>query len=148
MSIQHSNLKPLIFREEETERRKKFTIKSSLKSFEKIVSVIIPVYNEEKTIKKTLDRIPNHLKYERLIVDDGSTENSVKQIRKSNRKGIKIIQHKKNEGYGAAIQTGLEHASGEIIVTIDSDGQHNPKEIPKLLIPLIAQKADMVIGSR
>ncbi|MFX0036720.1 MAG: glycosyltransferase family 2 protein, partial [Candidatus Hermodarchaeota archaeon] len=95
-----------------------------------LFSVIIPLYNEENTIKNVIQRIPNHQQYEIIIVDDGSTDNSIKKVQEINNRAIKIIKHEKNQGYGAAILTGFEHAIGDILITLDSDGQHNPEEIP------------------
>ncbi|MEJ2250840.1 MAG: glycosyltransferase family 2 protein [Candidatus Lokiarchaeota archaeon] len=148
MTVRNSMLKSTIIREEGTEIKWRSVVEPSLRIPNIKVSVIIPVYNEEETIKRMIDNIPNHFKYEIIIVDDGSTDKSVERIKEIKRKGIKIIQHKKNRGYGAAIQTGLKYASGDIIVTIDSDGQHEPKEIPELIFPIIFKEADMVIGSR
>jgi len=114
----------------------------------KVISVIIPLFNEENTIQKVIEQIPNHQTYEIIIVDDGSSDSSIERIRKTKRKGIRIITHSKNRGYGAAILTGFKYATGDIVVTLDSDGQHDPKEIPKLLYPIRNKKADIVIGSR
>ena len=113
-----------------------------------LISVIIPMYNEEKTIKNLIERFPNHRKYEIIIVDGGSTDNSINNIRKIKNKDLKIIQQEKKQGYGAAILRGLMYARGDVIVTIDSDGQHNPEEISMLIEPLIKEDADLVIGSR
>ncbi|MFX1500696.1 MAG: glycosyltransferase family 2 protein [Promethearchaeota archaeon] len=113
-----------------------------------LISIVIPVFNEEYSIKKVIKKIPNHYSYEIIIVDDGSTDNSIKKVREINDQNIKIIQHGKNKGYGAALLTGFRNTAGNIIVTLDSDGQHDPKEIPNLIEPIISNKADMVIGSR
>ncbi|MFW9972879.1 MAG: glycosyltransferase family 2 protein [Candidatus Odinarchaeota archaeon] len=113
-----------------------------------LVSVIIPLYNEENSIKKVIEKIPTNFNYEILIIDDGSFDNSFNEIRKIDNKYIRIIKHKRNLGYGAALLTGFRYAYGDFIVTIDSDGQHDPKEIPKLLKPVMEEKADLTIGSR
>ena len=118
------------------------------KSKECLISIVIPLYNEENSIKDVIDRIPNHSSYEIVIVDDGSTDNSVKRIKEITNREIKIIHHEKNQGYGAALLTGFKHATGDIIVTMDSDGQHNPEEIPYLIKLIINNQADIVIGSR
>ncbi|MBD3214160.1 MAG: glycosyltransferase, partial [Candidatus Lokiarchaeota archaeon] len=112
------------------------------------VSIIIPLYNEEKSIGKVLGEIPNHGTYEIVIVDDGSTDNSLKKISDLNREDIHICKHKKNRGYGAAILTGLFNSHGDIVVTLDSDGQHNPNDIGKMISPIQKGLADIVIGSR
>ncbi|MFX1500241.1 MAG: glycosyltransferase family 2 protein [Promethearchaeota archaeon] len=117
-------------------------------SSNQLISVVIPLYNEENTIKNVIERIPNHQHYEIIIVDDGSTDDSIKKVKEINDRNIKIIKHKTNQGYGAAILTGMENSCGDYLITIDSDGQHNPEEIPNLLEPLINNTADLVIGSR
>ncbi|MFX1463497.1 MAG: glycosyltransferase family 2 protein [Promethearchaeota archaeon] len=113
-----------------------------------LISVIIPVFNEENTIKNVIERIPNHQEYEIIIVDDGSTDNSIKNVQELQERKVKIVKHTKNKGYGEAVLSGFRQATGDIIVTLDSDGQHNPEEIPQLIKPIINNKADMVIGSR
>jgi glycosyltransferase involved in cell wall biosynthesis len=112
------------------------------------ISVIIPLYNEEKTIKNILENIPNSQKYEIILVDDGSTDKSIKRAKDINNRKIKIIEHKENQGYGAALLSGFKNAKGDIIITMDSDGQHNPEEIPNLIKPIVNNKADIVVGSR
>jgi glycosyltransferase involved in cell wall biosynthesis len=78
-------------------------------------------------------------------VDDCSTDNSP-EISKS--KKVKVYQLKKHRGKGYALRLGFKEAKGEIIVTLDSDGSHNPEELPKLLDPILNDEADLVIGSR
>ena len=112
-----------------------------------LISVIIPIYNEEHSIQEVIKRIPNHRRYEIILVDDGSTDNSLRKAQEVKR-DIKIISHEKNKGYGAAILTGIKNATGDILVTIDSDGQHYPEEIPHLIKPIINHQADIVVGSR
>ncbi len=123
-------------------------IKNSYIKDSPLISVVIPLYNEEHSIKNVIERIPDHSSYEIIVVDDGSTDKSVKKIEEIKDKDIKIIQHEKNLGYGASILTGFKHATGDIIVTMDSDGQHNPEEIPNLIKPIINEQADFVVGSR
>ena len=113
-----------------------------------LISVIIPVYNEENSIKEVIERIPNHLNYEIILVDDGSTDNSLEKVKVINNKYIKVVKHKSNKGYGAAILTGIKSATGDIIVTMDSDGQHCPEEIPNIINPILNKKVDIVVGSR
>ncbi|MHA1413184.1 MAG: glycosyltransferase family 2 protein, partial [Promethearchaeota archaeon] len=76
------------------------------------ISIIIPVYNEEKNIKAVLKRIPNHQKYEIIVVDDGSTDNTIKEIQSIKDDRIKLLKHDKNKGYGAAILSGIKKAKG------------------------------------
>ena len=127
----------------------KFTIsKKERIKYNPLISVIIPLYNEENTIKNVIERIPNHQEYDIIIVDDGSTDKSVQRIQEIRDKNIRIVRHKKNQGYGEAVLSGFKEARGDIIVTLDSDGQHNPEDIPNLIKPLINNEADLVIGSR
>ena len=118
------------------------------KSKEIMTSIVIPLYNEENSIKDVINRIPNHRLYDIVIVDDGSSDNSVERIKEIENRDLRIIQHGKSRGYGASLLTGFENAIGDIIVTMNSDGQHNPEEIPDLIKPIINNKADFVIGSR
>lgn len=123
-------------------------IKDRIQNKNPLISIILPLYNEEKSVKNVIDLIPNDIDHEVILVDDGSTDESIENVKKVNNKYIKIIKHEQNKGYGAALLTGFNYASGDIIVTIDSDGQHNPKEIPNIIEPIINKNADMVIGSR
>lgn len=108
------------------------------------MSVIIPAYNEEKRIGNVLARIPDFVD-EVIVIDDGSSDATYEVAKRYTDKAIRL---NKNMGKGAALREGLRHASGDIIVFMDADGQHNPKEIPKLLEPIIKGKADFVIGKR
>lgn len=109
------------------------------------VTAILPAYNEELCIssiilgsKKYVDKI--------IVVDDGSTDNTAEIAELA---GAQVIKHYSNKGKGAALKTGFKAAKNAgIIVTLDSDGQHNPEEIPKLIAPIISGKADIVNGSR
>lgn len=112
------------------------------------ISIVIPCYNEQETISKVLKQIekleiPN---YEVIVVDDGSTDNSLNEIR--NFSNIIIVKHKKNIGYGRSLRDGVKYATGDIIVTMDSDGQHLPKDLLILIKPIRDGIADFVVGSR
>jgi glycosyltransferase involved in cell wall biosynthesis len=115
-----------------------------------LISVIIPVFNEELTIGNVVERVKAVLhkigfKYEIIVVDDFSTD---KSIALSNRRGVKVYSLKKHMGKGYALRAGFAKAKGDIITTIDSDGSHRPEELPSLLKPILQDKADLVIGSR
>ncbi len=112
-------------------------INHNLKTERPLISVVIPVYNEEKSIKNVIDRIPNHQKYEIILVDDGSTDKSFEKVKVIKNRHIKVVKHNINKGYGAAILTGIKSTTGNIIVTLDSDGQHCPEENPKLIHPIM-----------
>lgn len=108
------------------------------------VSVVIPAYNEARS----LDEIITNCKAlcdEVIVVDDGSTDNTSAVSRKN---GAKVIQFKKNRGLVKATQKGLEAANGNIIITMDGDGQHAPSDIPKLIKPLTEGKAEVALGVR
>ena len=114
-----------------------------------ILTIVLPMLNEEKTIKAILESLPYDNSIEIIVVNDHSTDNSLKEIEKVklNRK-IRVINHKLNRGYGRAIISGISQAKGEVIVTIDSDGQHSPDDIFNLVKPIFEGDADYTIGSR
>lgn len=118
------------------------------------LSIVIPVYNEEKTIREILTalvdlKIPE-VKKEIIVVDDGSKDNSKKIIRKvqSGNKIITFIEHKQNKGKGAAVQTGLRLAKGDFMMVQDADLEYDPNDIPRLLKPLLDGKFKVVYGTR
>ena len=129
----------------------KTSLKKRVSKFKKYtnssLSIVIPLYNEEKSIKNILNKIPNDEEIEIIVVDDGSTDKSSVEAINSN-KSIKLIRHKENQGYGNAVLTGIKNATGDIIITMDSDGQHNPNEIYRLIEPILNDKADICVGSR
>jgi len=113
----------------------------------KSIVVCIPAYNEEKTIAKLIVDIKKYSD-KIIVIDDGSTDYTSKIVKEM---GVKLIQHQKNLGKGAALRNGFAEAmtySPDVVVTIDADGQHNPSAIPKLIEPIINGNADVVIGSR
>lgn len=115
------------------------------------LSIIIPVYNEEKTILEILKRIeavelPN-LEKKIIIVDDGSIDGT-KEILKSFEGKYKIFYQANNQGKGAALRMGFKQASGDFLIIQDADLEYNPREYPQLLEPLIQNRADIVYGSR
>jgi len=109
------------------------------------IAVILPAYNEEVSIGSIV--LLTRIQADKVIVvDDGSTDRTAAVARKA---GAEVIVHEVNIDKGRALKTGFEAAAGaDIIVTMDSDGQHNPAEIPKLVAPIIEEDADMVNGSR
>ena len=114
-----------------------------------LISIILPAYNEESTIKQILESLPNGKSIEIIVIDDNSTDNSVQEIQKVNgKRKIRLLKHQKNIGYGGAVTTGINHAKGEVLVTMDSDGQHCPKDIISLIKPIFNGEADYTIGSR
>ncbi len=108
------------------------------------VTVLIPAFNEEKSIGKTVRRVKElHPDFEVLVVDDGSTDNTMQEAMGA---GANVWPHPYNIGNGAAIKSGLRVAKGEWIVMLDADGQHNPEDIGRLLE--YKEQYDMVIGAR
>jgi len=115
------------------------------------LSIIIPVYNEEATIAKLIDKVgainlPKSVRKEIIVVDDASIDSSSEKASKV--KGIKLKRHKKNLGKGAAVKTGIEASTGEIIIIQDADLEYDPNDIPRLVKPIIDGKAKVVYGSR
>ncbi len=115
-----------------------------------LLSVIIPVFNEEQTVGNIIQRVKTVLeklgyRYEVIVVDDHSRDRSMEISRKA---GIKVYQLKQHLGKGYALRAGLAKAKGDIVVTIDSDGSHRPEELSLLLAPVLKNQADLVIGSR
>jgi glycosyltransferase involved in cell wall biosynthesis len=113
------------------------------------VSIIIPAYNEEKNVARVMSRIITvmeklNLPYEIIFVDDGSTDKTgfIASLFK-----VKILTNKRNHGKGYSLKKALQHANGDIIVTIDSDGEHRPKEIAPLL-NAVFNGIDVAAGSR
>lgn len=115
------------------------------------VSIVIPVYNEVKTIPDILLAVqaaPPTNK-EIIIVDDGSTDGTREYLEEAAKtQNIQVICHDHNHGKGAALRTGFVRASGDIIIIQDADLEYDPQEYPKLLQPILQGKADVVYGSR
>ena len=115
-----------------------------------LLSIIIPVYNEELTVGNIIDRVKTvmqqtGLKHEIIVVDDCSYDKSLEVTKK---RSAKIYTLKQHLGKGYALRAGFSKAKGDIVVTIDSDGSHKPEELLEVLAPVLEDKADLVIGSR
>ncbi len=114
-----------------------------------LLSVIMPVYNERQTIEEIIQRVQNvNLEKEIIIVDDYSTDGTRDYLRTITEKNIKIFFHEQNRGKGAALQTGFEKVSGDIVVIQDADLEYNPEEYHLLIKPILDNRADVVYGSR
>ena len=117
------------------------------------VLIIIPAYNEEKSILKTYNSIINYNKkhntnFDVIVINDGSKDNTLKVLKDNNIPYISLFQ---NLGIGGAVQTGYKYAlknNYDIAVQFDGDGQHDVNYISKIIKPIIDKKANMVIGSR
>lgn len=120
-----------------------------IKEDQVLLSIVLPMYNEEKTIKPILDNLPYSNSIEIIVVNDHSTDNSLQEIEKVKlKREIRVINHKTNRGYGHAIISGIKNAKGDIIVTMDSDGQHSSDDIFNLVKPIFDGEFDYTIGSR
>lgn len=116
------------------------------------LAIIIPAFNEEKTIEKVIKTLPKKLpkitKIEVVIINDGSIDRTADIAHKLK---TTVISHCLNRGLGAALGTGFEYARRkrfDLLVTFDADGQHNPSDIAPVIKPIVNKKADIVIGSR
>jgi glycosyltransferase involved in cell wall biosynthesis len=113
------------------------------------LSVVVPCYNEEKTIKTLLEMVLNQSSvFEVIVVDDGSTDSSAKVILGMTNPKIKFLQNEKNLGKGKTVSRGLKASTGDFVLIQDADLEYDPREYQKLLQPLIDDKGDVVFGSR
>src|SRR4030043_310695 len=111
------------------------------------ISVIIPVYNEEKTIREVIKQVQGvNLEKEIIIVDDGSTDKTREILSVIKEDNIKVIFHEKNLGKGGALKTGFSHAKGDIIIPQDADLEMDPGEYHNLIEPILEGHADVVYG--
>lgn len=115
-----------------------------------LLSVVIPVFNEINTIGRILSRVAAlPMNIELVIVDDCSTDGTRHVLKKlDGLVGVTVIFKEKNEGKGAAIRSGFERVSGDFVVIQDADLEYNPRDIPRLIQPLLKGEADVVYGSR
>lgn len=123
-----------------------------MQNFQPKLLVVIPAFNEEKSIGFVIEKIPKNIEgvgeIETLVIDDGSTDNTAKIAEE---KGAIVFSYSKNKGLGFAFKTGIEKAlklKADLMVNIDADGQFDPQDIPKLIKPILEGKADMVTATR
>jgi glycosyltransferase involved in cell wall biosynthesis len=116
-----------------------------------LLSVVIPVYNERATIARIIAAVRDvEVDKEIIVVDDFSTDGTregLEEIAKSDG-CLRVLRHERNQGKGAALRTGFAAARGRFVIVQDADLEYDPGEYPKLLRPLLEDKADVVIGSR
>jgi len=113
------------------------------------VLLIIPVFNEQATIREVVSEVFRHVDIDSLIIDDGSTDNSIKFIKTLNHPRITILHHDNNEGYGKCLMEGFQFAirnKYEAVITMDCDFQHEPEHLPEFIEEI--KKVDIVSGSR
>ena len=123
-----------------------------------VLSVVIPIYNEERTLMVLIDRVRSvPIRKELVLVEDCSKDNTREILKSLEREAaanpdpmnsIKVVYHDVNKGKGAAVKTGFSQAVGDAIVIQDADLEYNPSEYPRLLHPIIEGSADVVYGSR
>jgi glycosyltransferase involved in cell wall biosynthesis len=115
-----------------------------------MISVVMPVYNEAKTIKEIVKKVQAvDLEKEIIIVDDASTDGTREILNElKDKEGITVLYHQSNQGKGAALRTAFKQVKGEIVIIQDTDLEYDPNEYNKLIKPIIEGKADAVYGSR
>jgi glycosyltransferase involved in cell wall biosynthesis len=120
-------------------------------SSRRCVSVVMPVYNEEATVHEIIRRVlEQDVVQELIIVDDCSKDKTLAVLQglAANEIRIKLFNHEVNQGKGAALRTGFQHASADVVIIQDADLEYDPGEYEKLLKPILKGQADVVYGSR
>lgn len=120
-----------------------------MKKNNKKISIIIPAYNESAGIAATLEELIANIDMEEteiIVIDDGSTDNTAEIVH--GYPEVRLIGHTVNKGYGTAIKTGVRNANGEIVVWYDSDGQHRPEDLKKVVDEVVDKDLDYCIGVR
>jgi len=115
------------------------------------LSIIIPCYNEKLLVAELVTRVKESPVNEKeiILVDDGSSDGTAALIKESLETEVdKVVYHPENMGKGAAIRSGLRHVTGDIVIIQDADLEYDPDEYPKLIEPILQNKADVVFGSR
>jgi glycosyltransferase involved in cell wall biosynthesis len=113
------------------------------------LSVVIPVYNEERWLRDLIGRVQAvEIPKEIICVDDCSTDGTRAILKELEGEGIRVFYQEHNQGKGAALREGFKHATGDVIVVQDADLEYDPAEYPHLIQPILEDKADVVYGSR
>lgn len=118
------------------------------------LTIIIPVYNEDKTVDALLEKLSGvdiGFPPEVLVVDDASTDSTSQKLSawtSKNSLPVRVMRHAENRGKGAAVRTAIAESKGEIVVILDADLEYDPAEIPRLIAPILEGKADVVYGNR
>ena len=114
-----------------------------------MLSVIVPVYNEAKTIKQVIEKIlAVPIEKEIIVVDDSSTDDTGKILGDLRYENLKVIYHGSNRGKGAAVLTGLEHAAGEYVIVQDADFEYDPADYLKLMDAIQKGAGELILGAR
>jgi glycosyltransferase involved in cell wall biosynthesis len=112
-----------------------------------LVSIVVPAYNEAATIEQVLERLSDvPFRREVIVVDDGSTDGTPDLV--AGAAGVRLIRRPRNAGKGAAVREGIAATSGAIVVIQDADLEYDPKDLPRLIEPLVEGRADAVYGTR
>lgn len=115
------------------------------------LSVVVPVFNERATVGRLVEHVVQALHgvaHEIVLIDDGSTDGTHEQIQRLNHDSVCVLTHPVNRGKGAALRTGFRECRGDIIVIQDADLEYDPRDILRLIRPIVDGKADVVFGSR
>lgn len=122
-----------------------------LRNVQPLVSIVMPVYNERATVLRVVVSLHDALSdfsYEILLVDDGSIDGTLGEIQLLACDSVRVLTHAVNRGKGAALRTGFRECRGDIIVVQDADLEYDPRDILRLIQPILDGKADVVFGSR
>ena len=113
------------------------------------LSIIMPVYNEESTLRKILEKVRSvDIEKEIIIVDDSSTDGTKEILKAIKNRNTKVIYHTENIGKGAAIKTGLKHITGDTVIIQDADLEYDPEDYHRLIEPIVSGKSKVAYGSR
>jgi glycosyltransferase involved in cell wall biosynthesis len=116
-----------------------------------VLSVVVPVYNEEKLVRTSIERLRTlPIPLQVICVDDASTDGSLAVVEQLEREGLVdvLVRHARNQGKGMAVRDGVERATGDVVVIHDADLEYDPADLPSLLEPIADGRADAVFGSR
>jgi glycosyltransferase involved in cell wall biosynthesis len=113
------------------------------------LSVVIPVYNERRWVRELLQRVQAvPIPKEIILVDDCSTDGTRDILKSLEGNGVQVVYQPHNQGKGAALREGFRHASGDVVIVQDADLEYDPAEYPRLIQPIVENRADVVFGSR
>ncbi|MEN9800957.1 MAG: hypothetical protein RLZ37_82 [Actinomycetota bacterium] len=119
------------------------------KKINQCLSVVIPCFNEEHTVRDLVDQVlASPVVQEVIVVDDGSSDGSRAVLAAISDPRVKVLAHERNHGKGAALRSGFAHATADFVIVQDADLEYDPAEYPVLLEPLLDDRADVVYGSR
>ena len=113
------------------------------------LSIVIPIFNEAGTVRDLVRRVQETpFDKEILLIDDGSTDGTAEVLESLKDENIRVFRHRRNRGKGAALRTGFEKVTGDVVIIQDADLEYDPRDYQKLILPIDEGKADVVFGSR